>query len=207
MQQFTKRKWLITAIVLSIYGLLYISISRITPFPEIPISYSWLDLNLPYLSWTSLFYITFYPLLALPLLLCETEILFNKLLKIYLTLIVISMLIFFFFPTNFRWNLTQYSDFLTQYIMVPIRSADNGMNALPSNHVAFSVIGSMFYFYHNRFKKAMFFGIWGIFVSLSTVFVKQHFVLDGIAGFLLALTVLLIVEISSPNTSSIPKTL
>jgi len=99
--------------------------------------------------------------------------------------ILISYIIFWLFPTYVNRPKIVDQDFLSQLVMF-IYGNDRPYNALPSGHTYTTLIISIFWF--DWYPKQRF--IWTIIavvVILSTLFTKQHAILDLIAGFVLVL--------------------
>ncbi len=75
----------------------------------------------------------------------------------------------------------------TYQLVYGIFSVDPGYNLLPSLHVGHSVLVSVFFYvYQRRFFVPVF--IVAISICLSTIFIKQHYVIDIPFGVLYALT-------------------
>jgi membrane-associated phospholipid phosphatase len=180
------KKISLITIFLIIQGITY-SLTTKVHFSIIKIDYSLLDLAIPYISWTVLIYISYYLILVLPLLISKERI-FNKILFAYFLVLGITVSIFLFFPTQFNWNLIS-TDFFTTNIMIPLRIADQGLHAFPSQHVAFSLIGSFVFLVYRKYKLGLFFGLWGLLIAISTLTTKQHFVIDVLGGIAVAVVV------------------
>lgn len=100
------------------------------------------------------------------------------------TVIVIGILCFFFFPTYVVRPTISPDD----PAMAPIRflyNSDNVYNALPSGH---AYITALLTLYWSRWKPRLRPVWWAILliVLLSTLFTRQHYVLDLVAGLALA---------------------
>jgi len=62
---------------------------------------------------------------------------------------------------------------------------DHTTNAFPSLHVAMALLSSLICYRHN--KKYWWFILWAVLISISIVFVKQHYFIDIIGGALVGL--------------------
>lgn len=63
---------------------------------------------------------------------------------------------------------------------------DHGFNVFPSMHVANTVLVALIFLEYNK-KLGIFFSILALLISMSTLFIKQHYFYDVIAGFIEAL--------------------
>ncbi len=192
---FWKRKLYLTALFVIVCSVGYFLTNRFQVFPAIPVPETYLDHAIPYISWTVLIYISYYLLLFLPLLICKEEGLFCKMLIAYFWVVIISITIFFFFPTGYSWKPEGHNDFFTVYLYHILVSLDRDYNACPSMHVSISLIGAGTYLWYHRYTKGFLFLSWGIAVAISTLTAKRHYFLDVVAGIVVTLMVLVLVNL------------
>ncbi len=69
---------------------------------------------------------------------------------------------------------------------------DHGFNVFPSMHVANTVLVALIFIGYNK-KVGIFFSMLALLISMSTLFIKQHYCLDVIAGFIEALFIYIII--------------
>ena len=100
--------------------------------------------------------------------------------------ILISYVIYILFPTYVDRPKIVDQDFLSQLVMF-IYGNDRPYNALPSGHTYTTLIISIFWYYWLP-KQRYLWIIIAIVVVLSTLFTKQHAILDLIAASILAFT-------------------
>ncbi len=100
--------------------------------------------------------------------------------------ILISYVIYILFPTYVDRPKIVDQDFLSQLVMF-IYGNDRPYNALPSGHTYTTLIISIFWYYWLP-KQRYLWIIIAIVVVLSTLFTKQHAILDLIAALILAFT-------------------
>lgn len=166
-------------------------------FPMVDLQPSSIDIAIPYLSWTTVIYISYFFLLFLPLLVCEEDIFFNMY-TAYLSVIGISCCIFFFFPTRYAWaqesSYTVDGDFYN-LLRLTIAGLDGEFNACPSMHVSISLTGALTYLWHKRCARGVGFLIWGMLVTMSTLTAKRHFFIDVVAATVITLLVVATVNI------------
>ena len=113
---------------------------------------------------------------------------------------LIAAIIYFFFPVSvYVWreqilaNASQYQGNFFAQVVFGIYSTDTSFNCFPSLHAAVSTI--TFYTWYRYYKRnpnwekliiSIITFIIAAGVILSTLFIKQHYILDEIAGILLA---------------------
>jgi len=119
--------------------------------------------------------------------------------RAFLTLITANLFAFAFFalfPVQGPERTTFVSDgSVLHQVTALIYSVDSRYNALPSLHVANPWIVAVLAFSERgiSFRSIVFFII-ALAISLATLFVKQHFILDGIAGIVLAILSFIAIE-------------
>jgi membrane-associated phospholipid phosphatase len=77
-------------------------------------------------------------------------------------------------------------DSATYFVFNALRTADTAANCCPSLHVS-SVFLSVFIFLDDQRSKFPFFFVWGSLIAASTMTTKQHYMVDVLTGFLMAL--------------------
>jgi membrane-associated phospholipid phosphatase len=118
----------------------------------------------------------------------------NKYLYSFLALQIVSVAIFLIWPTTYPrelYPLPTDLDPWTNHIFSNLRGVDSPSNCLPSLHVS-SVYISAFVYLDEQKKKFPFFFLWATAIALSTLTTKQHYIIDVVGGFLIALTMYLI---------------
>jgi len=161
--------------------------------PAIPIDY-----KIPYIEFFVIIYIyAFYTLLVLTDLyyaLIQTGK-FRKYLFAATLNVTLACLIYIVFPTR---NIIQAGNlpntFLSE-LMQKYYEADVAMNCLPSLHVASSILSALFLYEDARKEYGWMALTTAILVSISTIFVRQHYVLDIPAGILHALFVYWVIDL------------
>ena len=153
-------------------------------------SYIPLDDQIPFLPPFILAYVSWYPFLALPaivLLVKEDRDAFIRYAAFIIAGFSISLLICMIWPNcqNLRPAEVDTSN-LFGFLIHAIYSADTNTNVLPSMHVVgcMAVVSACF---DSRYLRKMRIPglIWGVLICASTVFVKQHSILDVFAGLVL----------------------
>ena len=118
----------------------------------------------------------------------------NKYLYSFLALQIVSVGIFMAWPTTYPRELYPLSadlDSWTAHIFGNLRGIDAPSNCLPSLHVSSVYLSSFVYLDEQKKKFPFFFG-WATAIALSTLTTKQHYIIDVVAGFGMALLMYLI---------------
>lgn len=116
----------------------------------------------------------------------------DKVIKVILTGMTLFLLISWIYPNglNFRQYLFYEHGTLAGLLVQMLHSIDTPTNVFPSMHV-FMTLAIQIGLEHEQKVKGSFFLQWGtriiaILIILSTVFLKQHSIVDVCGGFLLA---------------------
>lgn len=153
------------------------------------VSYMPLDDKIPFVPQFVLPYITWYPYLLLPILYLYIKdrpayIRYGAYLIITLS---VSLAVCCILPNGQELRPADTGDGLCGWIIRLLYAADTNTNVLPSMHVASSLGTIMAYFDSKKLRKLRLpSAILGILICLSTVFIKQHSLLDVIWGAVLA---------------------
>jgi membrane-associated phospholipid phosphatase len=158
-------------------------IPKLLPFTQV-------DRIIPFWPHSVWIYISEYIYFVTVFLTCSNLLNLNKYFFSFTAQQLFSVFIFWVWPTTFPrelFPLPENLDRLTQFAFSTLRSADTPANCCPSLHVSSVLLTSFIVFDDDQRDKAPLFLIWGIAISLSTLTTKQHYVVDVITGFLLAL--------------------
>ncbi|MEI6092060.1 MAG: phosphatase PAP2 family protein [bacterium] len=139
---------------------------------------------IPFIDWTVWVYISDYVFIGVAFILLSDRDNMNKIYYSQIFLLFVSMFIFFIFPTTYPRPQVEYSGF-TGFFLQLLHSSDSPGNACPSIHVAMTFLGG-YGFIKEKKNLFPFFMIWAVLISLSTLTVKQHYVVDVIAGFIMS---------------------
>lgn len=139
--------------------------------------------------WTdfSLIYVLVFPLFLLPFFSLHSEkALRHAALSNFLT-IFLCTITFLVFPVTFaRPDLPLPPDELGAWILSLVHGADPAWNCLPSEHCAMALVASLALFHERRRL-----GVWALAtamaIAFSTLCLKQHYLIDALAGFAVAL--------------------
>ncbi|MBL6975263.1 MAG: phosphatase PAP2 family protein [Deltaproteobacteria bacterium] len=143
------------------------------------------DKFVPFVPSYAFLYICVYPLFVLPFFRATKN---GDLLRLVIGLVVmlaISYTIFLTMPVTFpRPDLPENQSFPV-WLMQIVHGQDPPWNCLPSTHCAVALLSAL-----ALYEASPRLGAWGLLtaflIALSTVFTKQHYIVDAIAGFALA---------------------
>lgn len=140
---------------------------------------------IPFIDWTVWIYMSDYLYIAIVFVLLKDKDNMNRIYYSQIMLLMVSMFIFFLLPVQYPRPEVEYLGVSGKLVEI-LFSADTPGNACPSIHVAMTFLAGFGFF---KEKKYLFpwFMIWAILISLSTLTVKQHYLLDIVAGLFMAI--------------------
>lgn len=145
---------------------------------------------IPYVSWYA------YVSIFIALLCIYDEENYFKLISSLVVTMLISFAIFIYFPTVMDRPIINGTDLFSKMVL-SIYSADKPYNCLPSAHVSYSMVIAIYVAKSKIFSDKVKFwsSVVCVLIILSTIYVKQHYFLDGVTGVMLAYIVYVIIEI------------
>ncbi|MBU4421675.1 phosphatase PAP2 family protein [Patescibacteria group bacterium] len=149
--------------------------------------------NIPFIPWTILVYYLVFPYLASVILTVSRYEDFLKVVSGYWLIILVSVAIFFMFPTTMpRPDEATPQIGLLGVLFRAIYLIDGPNNLFPSLHVSsVSYIGLVNWRFSPRFRILGI--IIAVLISVSTLTVKQHAIVDIFGGLVLGLTIFLVI--------------
>ena len=127
-------------------------------------------------------YLLYYPFCFMPLFLLNNRDTFRRVAGAYLIEFVIAFIVFLSFPVRMI-RPAVVPDTLSTKIVGIIYRIDPGFNVFPSLHVANSLLVALLFYRYNKSLGILFILI-ACLISASTLFVKQHYFVDVVAGAL-----------------------
>jgi len=115
--------------------------------------------------------------------------------KSFLSLTVVSFIIFMLYPTYVArtdFDLSNLS-WIYQFAFNILHTADSPTNCIPSLHVSTATLVACLFLYMRNYTYFAFASVYSLLVSLSTLYVKQHVIIDVLTGALCALIVFIFV--------------
>lgn len=173
-------------------GVMYLTSNHFHIFPPQYLPMTWIDEAVPFVPWTVWIYVSEYVFFVAVYVLTKDMVNTNKYLYSFFALQTVSVFIFWVWPTTYPRHLfplpTEDIGYLTHFIFSQVREADTPANCAPSLHVSSCYLSS-FIFLDEQRKKFPFFFLWATLVAMSTMTTKQHYIIDVILGFGMAVTV------------------
>ena len=132
-----------------------------------------------------LIYISMYLYVPLVLLMIANQKHFLKILKLFVILSLIHWAWFFVFPVSYQERAPSETLFsIWGFVVWVIYSLDLPLNCFPSMHVSLVFLG-LFVIKMHRPDLFRYYLVWAIAIALSTLLVKQHYIVDVLAGGIL----------------------
>ncbi|MCX7943702.1 MAG: phosphatase PAP2 family protein [Deltaproteobacteria bacterium] len=145
------------------------------------------DKMIPFIPEWVWIYLTVYMIFLIPLFGLTDRRLLKIVMSSYITVMLICYIFFYLYPVEYPRPNIVVNDFSTWALSLVYKN-DRPWNCFPSSHCAMAMMAALVLLEINWF-----FGIWGMITALSigasTLFTKQHFILDVIAGFGLSILV------------------
>lgn len=182
-----KNKYVLLIVVLIMLKVMYLVINTLDMREHHLISH--LDNYVPFISWMAIPYVLWYFYIwgtLLYLLIKDKNLFITHSIAVILGQ-TISLIIFLIYPTYVIRPEVVGSDIFSKLVIL-IYSNDNPVNAFPSIHVLQSVLTHVAILNLKDIKKStkIFSYIFSTMVILSTITIKQHYVIDVVGGYLLA---------------------
>lgn len=150
------------------------------------------DKFIPFNSHFIWIYHTFLPVILVTLIfmLKKKELFFSAIFSLLIATIILSIF-YIFFPSFYpRDNFVDNSTF-SGFLVEITRKIDGAQNTFPSSHVTFSWLMVFFIGLSACAKKNKWiyigYFIWALLISISTLTIKQHYIIDVFSGIGLAL--------------------
>ena len=148
----------------------------------------WLDHAMPlWPAWIAIYASLYMCAFILPLVVVRGRELLRQSLKAYLFVMLVSYVGFWFYPTVAPLTEKTTVNGFAEWSLQLFYDIDQPYGCFPSLHVAYAFVGALAcYRMHRAVGTAA--SLWAVLIGLSTVYTKQHFVVDAIAGGILGMT-------------------
>jgi membrane-associated phospholipid phosphatase len=180
-------RWAIAGIIMfSLWASTYFLAGLLTEPSRVRYLSVSIESNIPMRPNYSLLYLLLYPIFMLPFFIVRKRAHFYQLIVADAFMLLICTVIFLAVPVAFERPplLTPPSDFGT-WVLLVIRGADPAWNCMPSEHCAAAMIAALSTREASR-KWGIFAFVATIGIGISTLFTKQHYLGDVLAGYGLA---------------------
>jgi membrane-associated phospholipid phosphatase len=184
-ERFNKIALFLLAVFLNSFGYTGAQILR----PNGVLVMTWIDSMIPFVPQFIVAYALYFPVALLPFFLYWKDYKAYKTMALSLAAVLaIAIIIFLVFQTSItRADVDPQKDIFNWGVW-QVYQWDAPLNALPSLHVAIPTIATLFVYLRNRKLGLAILPI-TIAIILSTVFIKQHAILDVLAGLVLAFAI------------------
>ncbi len=152
---------------------------------------TWIDQSVPFEPEFVWLYLLYYPFCFAPIILLTNIDTFRRIALAYLFEDVIAFIVFIVYPTKMIRPDIVVNSISTEALSL-VYKVDPGFNVFPSLHVANSLLVALIFYRYNK-KLGILFILIAVLISISTLYVKQHYLLDIFAGVIDALVVYAIV--------------
>jgi membrane-associated phospholipid phosphatase len=184
-----KNNMVIAGVLLfSATAILYLTSNHLHIFRPRFLPLSRIDAAVPFVPQTVWLYVSEYLYLAVVYFSFRDILNLNRFIYAFCSILVACVLVFCFWPTIISrdlFPLPQNLDSVTSLVFTALRRVDGPTNCFPSFHVG-SVFLSCFILSNEGRRKFLFFLVWATAISLSTLTAKQHYFVDVVSGFSLA---------------------
>lgn len=180
-----------TFAMISLYllsGIFYIGQPRFLPLSDF-------EMNIPFIIDSIWIYVMMYPFLAWSIFSYKCEENFNQVLYSFVLVSIITIVIFQLFPVGYprEFYPLPHANSPSVNLFYKIRWIDSPMNCFPSLHVSLCFLFSFGHW--SESKKLFWFSIMvTILISISTLTTKQHYIVDVVAGFLLSISIFVLIK-------------
>lgn len=149
--------------------------------------FTWLDRAMPlWPEWIFVYATLYLCAFIVPLVVVRGSQLVERTLQAYLFVMLVSYVIFWFYPTVTPRVENQDVNGAAEWTLQLFYRLDQPYGCFPSLHVAYSAAGAFACCrVRPRLGRAML--AWTVLIAVSTIYTKQHFAVDAIAGGLLGI--------------------
>jgi membrane-associated phospholipid phosphatase len=190
----SRNKYFFSVLWVIIGASLYLASNHFPIYPPQMLPMTHWDLSIPFIPWTVWIYGSEIPFFFAVYLVSKDLVNANKYLYSFLALQIMSVTIFWLWPTTYPRELFPLPagvDPFTRDYFLNFRNLDTPANCLPSMHVSSCYLSSFLYLDEQKKKFPFFFG-WATAIALSTLTTKQHYIIDVVGGIAVA-TVLYVI--------------
>lgn len=145
-----------------------------------------LDTEIPFEPVWVFAYASMYVLVILAFVYVKDKTLYRRMFFSFTCTGLIAYAVFLLFPTyDILRPVTNPFDFERFFLAVD-NQHDSPYNCFPSLHVGFSMSAGLWIYYADRTKFGLAVLIWAVLVSVSVLFVKEHYIADLLGGAVLS---------------------
>jgi len=185
---FSKFDWIIVAIIMfGIWAGGYFLVGKLSLKREMHTLMLDMDRMIPFDPYFVWLYLTIYPAFLVPFFYIDKKSLVKMVMHSYITVLILSYFVFLLYPVYYPRPQLVETDFSTWALSL-VYKGDPQWNCFPSTHCAMALMAALVLLEAN-----VALGIWGIIIALSigisTLIIKQHYIVDIFAGYGITLLV------------------
>ncbi len=188
------KRFALFLLVIVTWSAIYFSINALTALRDPAVFSGVLESHIPYISWFVLFYFSTYLMGIMPYFLVRDLDKFKRVVFGALIIIFISGVIFLIYPVTHPRDFVVGNGFLSSWMHL-LHQVDQPYNCFPSMHISMAGLAALFCAQGGSFVRKAFFAVWMLFIVLSTLFIKQHYLADVISGAVLAVVVYYLINL------------
>jgi hypothetical protein len=177
-------------LIFALWAVVYLGTNRFHLREPRLLPMTWVDANVPFVPATVWMYDSaFLYFAAVYLLMREDLDALDRYYRSFVGLVLASGLIFLIWPTSYPRGLYPLPADLnaaTAAALELLRRADTPANCCPSLHVSGVCLSAFVVFDRKKRGRTVFFAVWAALIALTTLTTKQHYLLDAVSGFAMA---------------------
>ena len=179
---------LLALLMFGIWAAGYFSISQIIEDrPTFTLPRLDLDQRIPFIPEFVFVYLCIYPLFLLPFFYIRNSAFFRIFSLAYITVMLVCYATYLTYPTAMQRPTFEVDSFATWALNI-VYTTDKPLNCLPSMHVAMSLLAALTLLEVHLVRGLLALSL-TILIAVSTVLIKQHYILDVVGGMFLTLFV------------------
>ena len=159
---------------------------------DVPSIYMRWEKNIPFISWLIIPYMSSGIFFIAIFFMCKTKERLYWLVKQINIITITSTIIFFLFPLQFAFEKPEVNNRVIGFLFKNLSELDTIFNLCPSLHISYAIIFTLIFYKEIRSKIKYIFYLWFFLLSISTIFIYQHHIIDVICSLFLVLTTLFI---------------
>jgi membrane-associated phospholipid phosphatase len=180
-----RRRVVVPAVALMLLVPCYLVIAAVTRGRILHLPELALDRMVPVQPAWAPIYLSYFLFPFLPMLVIRQEELIRRTFLAWLMVWIVGYACFLVYPTVLPRPIGEIGEGFFAWFLRGIYDADAPRNCLPSLHVASPFVAALACWRVHR-GVGLAAGLWASLIALSTVFTKQHYVVDVVAGIFLA---------------------
>jgi membrane-associated phospholipid phosphatase len=182
-------RWTLTsALMYAVWAIVYFVVGRQINPGRVHLLDGALEARIPLVPSFSLLYVLLYPIFVLPYLVVRDRPVMRRLVAADLAMVVVCTAAFALLPVGIQRPAAVPVTDLGTYLLSLVWGNDLPWNCMPSEHCMAAMIASLA-IWESRRKVGVFAFATTLLIGLSTLFTKQHYLVDVLAGYVIAIVI------------------